>query len=207
VMPYEDFRGLDDEDLASIIVYVRSIPPVRNAVPARKLNFPLNLLVNTIPKPLEVHAAAAPRTSPEARGEYLVRSVAGCAGCHTPIDDKGVPLPGLAFAGGAVFHDPGQNGKDVFSANITRDPSGIEHYDEALFLETIRSGQTRGRTLNYIMPFEVFKTMTDGDLKDVWAYIRAQPPVKHRLSNTDPPAKCPVCNQTHGLGELNVKTK
>jgi hypothetical protein len=57
------------------------------------------------------------------------------------------------------------------------------------------------------MPFEFFKNMTDDDLKDVWAFLRSQPPVKHRVSNTDPPTKCAVCNQTHGLGELNVKVE
>ena len=32
VMPYEFYRSMSDEDLASIIVYLRSIPPVRNAL-------------------------------------------------------------------------------------------------------------------------------------------------------------------------------
>jgi hypothetical protein len=32
-------------------------------------------------------------------------------------------------------------------------------------------------------------------------------PVKHRVSNTDPPTKCAICNQSHGLGELNAKPK
>jgi len=206
VMPYPDFRDLDDEDLASIIVYLRTTPAVKNTVPERKLIFPLNFIVNTIPQPLAAHAAPPARTTPEARGEYMVR-VAGCADCHTPTDDKGQPLPGLAFGGGQPFHDPGQNGKPVFSVNITRDPSGIEYYDDALFIQTIRTGQTKGRTLNHIMPFEFFKNMTDDDLKDIWAFLRAQPPVKHRVSNTDPPTKCAVCNQTHGLGELNQKVE
>ncbi len=204
VMPYDSFRQLDDEDLASIIVYVRSIPPVRNVMPVTSLVFPLNLIVKTIPKPLTSHAAPAARTTPEARGEYLVKAVAGCDGCHTPADDQGKPLPGMAFGGGAVFHDPGQGGKEIFSANITRDPSGLEHYDEAMFIQTIRAGQTRGRTLNHIMPFENFGRLTDEDLKDIWAYIRALPPVKHRLSNEEPPTPCPLCKQTHGFGNLNV---
>jgi mono/diheme cytochrome c family protein len=204
VMPYDSFRNLDEEDLASIIVYLRSIPPVRNTVPQRKLIFPLNFIVNTIPKPLTAHAAPAPRTTAVARGEYLVKAVAGCDTCHTPTDAQGLPLPGLAYSGGAVFHDPSQHGKEIFSANITKDPSGLEHYDEAMFLETIRAGQMRGRTLSHIMPFEMFKRLTDDDLKDIWAFLREQTPVKHRVSNIDPPTKCPVCGQTHGLGELNV---
>jgi mono/diheme cytochrome c family protein len=205
VMPYMNFRHLTDEDLASVVVYLRSIPPVRNVVPARKLIFPLNYIVNTIPVPLTSHEAQPARTTPQARGEYLVRVVAGCQDCHTPADDKGQPLPGLEFGGGGVFHDPGQGGKEVFSANITVDASGIAHYDEALFIQTLHTGQIPGRMLNHIMPFESFKNMTDDDLRDVWAYIKAQPPAKHRVSNVDPPTKCAVCNQTHGLGELNVK--
>jgi cytochrome c553 len=60
--------------------------------------------------------------------------------------------------------------------------------------------------LSPVMPFEYFKNMSDEDLRDIFAYLRAQPPVKHRVSNTDPPTLCPVCNQQHGLGNLNVKT-
>jgi hypothetical protein len=33
IMPYEFYRSMSDEDLASIIVYLRSIPPIRNALP------------------------------------------------------------------------------------------------------------------------------------------------------------------------------
>lgn len=89
--------------------------------------------------------------------------------------------------------------------NITSDPSGIAHYDEALFVQTPRTGRLPGRMLSHIMPFENFKNYSDGDLHDVFSYIKSLPPVKHRISNTDPPTKCPVCGQTHGLGELNTK--
>ncbi len=89
--------------------------------------------------------------------------------------------------------------------NITPDPSGIAHYDEALFIQTLHTGQLAGRTLTPIMPFANFKNMTDDDLKDIFAYLKTLPPVKHRVSNTDPPTKCPVCGQIHGLGDLNVK--
>ncbi len=205
IMPYMNYRNLDDEDLASIVVYVRSLPAVHNAVPLTKLTFPLNLIVKTIPKPLTSHPAPAPRTMPVARGEYLVRTVAGCGDCHTPADDQGQPLPGLEFGGGGLFHDPGQNMKPVFSANITMDASGIAHYDEALFIQTLRTGQMGGRTLNHIMPFESFRNMTDADMRDIFAYLQTLPKVKHRVSNVDPPTKCPVCNQEHGLGDVNVK--
>ena len=37
----------------------------------------------------------------------------------------------MDFGGGGNFHDPGTK-TEVFSLNITQDPSGIAHYDESL---------------------------------------------------------------------------
>jgi len=201
IMPYMNFAKLDDEDAASIVAYIRSIPPVKNALPTTKLIFPLNFIVKTIPQP-RVPATPAPRTTAAARGEYLVKNVASCQDCHTPTKG-GTPIPGMDFAGGSSFDDP--SGKKLFSKNITPDPSGIAHYDEALFLQVLHTGKVPGQNLSRIMPFESFQTMTDDDARDVWAYLKTLAPVKHRLSNTDPPKPCPLCNQTHGLGELNVK--
>jgi mono/diheme cytochrome c family protein len=204
VMPYLDFATLDDEDVKSIVVYLRTIPAVKNVVPKRHLPGPLEYIVNTIPKPLTTPKPSHPSSTPEERGKYWV-TLAGCQGCHTPTDDKGQKLPGLDFAGGEEFADPGQNGKKVHSMNLTSDPSGIAHYDEALFIQTVHTGQLPGRFLNHIMPFESFKNFKDDDLKDIFAYLKSVPPVKHRVSNTDPPTKCEICGKTHGLGDMNKK--
>ena len=204
LMPYMDFRTYDDEDVKSIVVYLRTIPAVKNAVPKRNLPGPLEYLVKTMPKPITTPQPSHPSATPEERGKYLT-TIAGCVGCHTPVDDKGQMLPGLEFAGGNYFDDPGQNGKRVFTANLTSDPSGIAHYDEAMLIETLHTGQLKGRMLNHIMPFEAFKHMKDDDIKDIYAYLKSVPQVKHRVSNTDAPGKCEICGQTHGLGELNKK--
>src|SRR5581483_3109920 len=84
IMPYLEFRNLTDEDIASIVVYLRTIPPVKNVVPATRLVFPLSVLVKTMPQPLTAHPPQPPRATPEARGEYLVHSVLLCHECHTP---------------------------------------------------------------------------------------------------------------------------
>lgn len=202
VMPYPRFAQLDEEDLASIVVYLRSLPPVRNAVPKSELIFPLNFIVNTIPEPLAAPRASHPTSTATERGEYLA-TIAQCADCHSPVDQQGAPLPGLDFGGGGLFHDPGQNMQPVVSMNITPHASGIAHYDEAMFIATMRTGRLPGRMLNHIMPFEFFRNMTDADLSDLFAYLQSLEPVSHRISNTDPPTLCPVCNQQHGLGELN----
>ena len=36
MMPYTHFREMSDEDLASVIVYLRSLPPVRTSYLRRK---------------------------------------------------------------------------------------------------------------------------------------------------------------------------
>ena len=202
IMPYMYFRRLDDEDVKSIVVYLRTIPAVKNKVATRQLPGPLEYIVKTMPVPLTTPQPSHPSSTPEARGEYLV-TLATCSGCHTASDD-GVQRPGMSFGGGEPFHLPGLD-RPVFSLNITSDPSGIAHYDESLFLNTIRTGQVGGRMLTHIMPFNNFKNMTEDDLRDIFAFLKAQPPVKHRVSNTDPPTLCGVCNRVHGLGELNAK--
>jgi mono/diheme cytochrome c family protein len=201
VMPYVDYAAMDDEDVKAIVVYLRTLAPVRNQVPARNLPFPLEHIVKTIPKPITEPVTRTTAT-PQERGGYLV-TLAGCGGCHT-IADEGVPRPGLQFAGGQKFDLPG--GKTIHTLNITPDASGIQHYDEGLFIQVFRTGSLPGRMLSHVMPFEFFKNITDDDLRDIFAFLRAQPPVKHRVSNTDPPTMCAVCNQAHGLGNLNVKS-
>jgi mono/diheme cytochrome c family protein len=203
VMPYMDFAKMDDADVEAIVVYLRTIPPVRNQVPARALPFPLEHIVKTMPTPITQPQPSHPAATPAQRGEYLV-GIASCRECHSR-SDQGQPVPGMAFGGGNLFPDLGQAGKSVFSVNITQDPSGIAHYDESLFIQTLRTGAVSTRTLSHIMPFEFFKNITDDDLRDMYAFLRTQPPVRHRINNTDPPTMCPICEQSHGLGNSNMK--
>src|SRR6266851_2942949 len=57
VMPYQNYRQMSDEDLASVIAYVRTVPAVRNQLPTTKMPFPLNFFIQNVPQPL---AAAVP---------------------------------------------------------------------------------------------------------------------------------------------------
>ncbi len=160
IMPYMNYRQMSDEDLAAIIVYLRSIPPVRNPVPKSKLNFPLNLLVNLMPQPVAAPVAAPDGSTPVNRGAYLA-TLSSCNDCHTP-QERGQPIPGMALAGGFKLTEP--SGETV-STNITPDPSGISYYDEALFLEVMRTGQVKARKLNPTMPWSLYGKMSDDDLK------------------------------------------
>jgi mono/diheme cytochrome c family protein len=199
IMPYPNYRQMSDEDLASVIVYVRTAPPVRNQLATTRMPFPLNFLMQNMPEPVTAVVAAPDQSTAVARGAYLVR-MGSCAACHTP-SERGQPFPGMDFAGGFVLYEP--NGKEVASANITPAPSGIGYYNEASFVQAMRTGKVGARALHASMPWYFYGKMTDDDLKLVFAYLQTLKPVKHQLDNTEPPTYCKLCKQKHGFGATN----
>lgn len=200
IMPYLSFRHMSDEDLASVIVYLRSVPPVRNEVQRTSLEFPMSRIVNTMPQRLE---GPVPQPTSAERGAYLVE-LAECRTCHTPAV-HGQPIEGLAFGGGFKFMANGMS-EPIHSANITFDASGIAHYDFELFDQVLRTGRLPGRQLSGIMPYAHFAMLAHEDMVAIFDFIKEQPPVQHRVSPTDEKTACAVCGETHGRGELNVKT-
>ena len=197
-MPYPDMRQMSDEDLASVIVYLRSIPPIRKALPKTEIIFPVKYLMRSMPQPITEPVPQPDVSTPVKRGEYLV-TIAACTDCHTP-QSKGQPIRGLEFAGGFILEGPWGR---VASANITPDPSGIPYYDEALFLEMIRTGYVKARKINQIMDWSDYRNLTDEDLKAIFAYLRTLKAVKHRVDNTEPPTFCKLCGSSHGAGSQN----
>ena len=190
LMPYSGYRHLSDEDLASVVVYLRSLPSVHHVLPPSHINFPVNLLVRSVPEPVSEPVSGPDPSDPIARGKYMVTM--GC-GCHNAVE-------GLPYAGGEVLK--GDWG-EVTSANLTPDPSGISYYSEATFITALRTGYVGARKLNSIMPFGEFKNLSDDDLKAIFAYLRTLKLVHHRVDNTLPPTYCKICKQKHGGGDQN----
>jgi mono/diheme cytochrome c family protein len=200
MMPYEKFRNMCDEDLASVIVFLRTLQPVRRQLPRTEIVFPVKYLMRSAPQPVTqpVSSERAMSPDPVKRGSYLV-TIGGCAECHTP-QYHGQPVAGMELAGGFQLTGPWGT---VASANITPDDSGIKYYDEALFLQAIRTGYVRARELKPIMPYWDYAGMTDDDLKAVFAYLKTVKPVKHRVDNGESISECKICRQKHGAGEDN----
>jgi mono/diheme cytochrome c family protein len=198
MMPYLSLRSLPDDDLASVIVYIRSLPPVRNPLPRTEIIFPVKYLIRSLPQPLTAPVVPPDLSTPLKRGAYLV-NLGGCADCHTP-QKQGQPLKGLDHAGGFILTGPWGR---VASANITPDPSGISYYDEQLFLQVMRTGFVKARPVSNIMPWWDFKEMPEEDLKAMFAYLQTLPPVKHRVDNAEPPTPCKLCGASHGAGDRN----
>src|SRR6266849_10275660 len=116
IMPYEFYHSMSDEDLASIIVYLRSIPPIRNALPARKIS---DDIVAPYAIPIYDPVPQPDVSTPVKRGAYLVQ-LGACQWCHTLRDENRRSLPGLEFAGGYLVKNPFS---EASSANLTPDPS------------------------------------------------------------------------------------
>ncbi len=198
-MPYLEFRTLSDEDVASIVVYLRSLPTIRKRRPQTELIFPVKYLIRNAPAPLDAPVPPPDVSTPEKRGKYLV-TIGGCADCHTPQDAHGQRLPGMDFGGGFVLDGPWGY---VAGANITPDPSGISYYDATMFTQVVRTGFVKARKLNQIMPWHGYRGMTDEDIAAVYAYTKVFKPVRHHVDNTEPPTYCKLCRTSHGGGTEN----
>jgi mono/diheme cytochrome c family protein len=198
MMPYTRYRAMSDEDMASVIVYLRSLPAVKHQLPRTEMIFPVKYLIRGAPQPVASPVASNDASDPVKYGAQLV-NLAGCGDCHTP-GWKGQAIPGMEFGGGNVFSGPWGT---VATANITPDPSGIPYYDDGRFLQVIRTGYVGVRALSPIMPVSVYKNLSDGDLKAIFAYLRTVKPVHHAVDNTEPVAECKLCRQKHGGAARN----
>ena len=196
IMPYEFYRSMSDEDLASIIVYLRSIPSIRNALPSTRTS---ENIVAPYAIPIYDPIPQPDVSTPIKRGAYLVQ-LGACQWCHTLRDANRKPLPGLEFAGGDLITEPDYQ---VSSANLTPDASGISYYDEAMFLKLMRTGKAGAREIRSSMPWWYFGQMNDNDLKAIFAYLRTVKPVHHRVDNTESVAYCRICKRKHHGGALN----
>jgi mono/diheme cytochrome c family protein len=196
LMPWQEYRRLPDEDVAALVVYLRSLPAVGNPLPRTVLPFPLSVIVKGVPSPLEGPVPVPDLSTPARRGEHLLRT-ASCHHCHT-LMRRGSFDTTLDMAGGNVFQTPTG---PVAVTNVTLDATGIAHYDEATFVQVMQTGKLG--TLHPFMPWAFYKDMTEEDLRAIWVYLKTLRPVKHVVTNGTPPTRCAVCGNEHAGGDRN----
>ena len=166
IMPSYHFDAYSDEDLAKLIAYLQSVPPVDNDLGRRAITFPGTIIfgmlafdditsVNRIDH--ESMGKAAPQIAPSAEyGAYLVE-IAACGSCH------GENLAGAESADGPQ------------GPNITRG-GDLATWSQDDFATAVRTGITPGgRPLSTEMPWRSYAEMTDDEIAALWAHLQSMP--------------------------------
>ena len=173
VMPSEDYNRLTDDDLGSLVGYIRSLPPVAGGpgevkfpVPARVL-YGFGLIHDAASK--IDHSQPPQQPVPEAvsveHGAYVANM---CLGCHGP-----------QLAGGRI---PGAPPDWPPASNLTPAPGGVmKHYPDAQALANLfRTGKRADGSAVKVMPFESLREMNDTDVRALHLYLQGLKPAGAR---------------------------
>ena len=116
-----------------------------------------------------------------ARGEYLVKNVLGCVGCHTPTG-------GSLLSGTDCFVKSGTS--CLSSANLTNDDSGLKKFTDQQLKDAFTKGKDPEDQTKYLfatMPYYQYANLTDDDANAIVAFLRTVPGVVHEVqANTTP---------------------
>ena len=158
---------LNEGDLAAIIAYVRSVPPVDNELPPSRIGPIGRILITLRPGRLIPalginHAAPPPPAVPPGPtaeyGRYLT-VVGGCVYCH-----------GDDLRGGIKEGPPGSPA----SADLTS-TGPTAKWSAADFTAALRTGiRPEGTVINPMMPWRLTRLMTDEEIAAVWAYLKTR---------------------------------
>jgi mono/diheme cytochrome c family protein len=161
VMPSDQFHGMSDADVQSLVAYLRSQPAVQHDTPANALS-PLGMLLvgagifsTSAQAPITQPVVAPPAGVTVDYGKYLV-GISGCRACH-----------GADLAGGT----PG--GFTPVGPNLT---AIVPKWSQSDFVKTIRTGvDPTGHALTPDqMPWKLFDAMyTDDELGAIYTYLHS----------------------------------
>lgn len=183
IMPYHNYGQLDEEDIKSIIAYLRTVPAIEKEHPASDFDFPLSLIINTVPKPANFQPRPDHRNQ-LAYGKYLVDAGA-CYDCHT--EQVQGQFIGEAFAGGMEFKLA--DGALVRSPNLTPHNTGLAGWTEAQFVQRFKmytdsnyvSPPVGPGQLQTFMPWTMYAGMTENDLGAIFRYLQSLAPVEREV--------------------------
>jgi len=169
VMPSEDYNRFTDDDLAAVVAYVRSLPPVAGTGAVIELPLPARVLYGfgQIPDAATRidHSLPPAKPVPEGvtleHGKYVANM---CLGCH------GEKLAGGRIPGGPPDWPPA-------SRLVPGEGSVMPRYEkpEAL-LALFRSGKRADGSAVQVMPFGTLKEISETDVRALHLYLKSLPP-------------------------------
>lgn len=196
VMPYPNYSKLAEEDIHAVIAYLRTLEPIENEPESSKPDFPVSVLINTMP----VKAELQPRPSKEDvvnYGRYMI-TAAACGDCHTRMEAG--KYVGEPFAGGNEFVMP--DGSVVRAANLTPHETGIGNWTKELFINRFKMYADSSYTphvvkpgeMQTIMPWQMYAGMNEEDLAAIFEYLRTIEPVENRIVKFTPATEVQIAD-------------
>lgn len=182
---------MSDEDVASIIAWLRSDDPMLAAsdvqMPESKPSFLVKFLCFVAFKPFEY--PKAPIAGPDksnlvAWGKYLANASYDCYGCHSAdfkTDDFHTPENSVGFYGGGN-HMFDMERHEVLTANLTPDKAtGIGNWTEEDFITTLKYGKRpNGEPVKY--PMEPYAGLDSAEVKAIFAYLKTIPALNNKVA-------------------------
>jgi mono/diheme cytochrome c family protein len=190
IMPYENYHNMSEEDLFSVVAYLRTLKPIMNEVGEKQLDFPVNYIEKTLPIETYKSLTAPEKSDMKAYGKYLV-TLAACNHCHTP-SKEGEPIAGMEFAGGDEIKLPFGI---IRGANLTPDvETGLGSWTKEQFIqrfksmatEQVKNMEVQPDGFNTIMPWTMYGGMTEEDLGAIYEYLHGLKPVKNLVVKFTP---------------------
>jgi mono/diheme cytochrome c family protein len=183
VMPWMNYGRMDDEDIHAVIAYLRTLDPVPADHPTGRADFPMSLIMRTLPVRNTPGKRPDPITQPVAYGEYILNAAA-CGDCHTRFE-KG-EFTGPFLAGGREFVLPGGI---LRTPNLTPHETGIGAWTRESFIARFKQyeeghyvpHQVAPGDFQTIMPWMMYAGMTEQDLGAIYDYLRTVPPVENSV--------------------------
>ena len=169
VMPSEDYNRFTDQDLAALVAFVRSLPPVAGEPAVVQLPLPARVMYGF--GAIQDAAAKIDHTLPPAtpvaegvnvaHGAYVANM---CLGCH-----------GAQLAGGRI---PGGPPDWPAAPNLTPGAGTVMvNYREAdAMLRLFRSGKRHDGSAVQVMPFESLREMNETDVRALHLYLQGLQP-------------------------------
>jgi mono/diheme cytochrome c family protein len=189
--PFMQSPHLADEDLYSIIAFLRSEDPWTEPKDVEDRQWQPTFLAKLLmhvafaPMQMPVAAVAAPNPAdPVALGRYIANAVGDCYACHSAdfkTLDTHTPEKSEGYYGGGN-RTLDSTGRVVATANLTMDPeTGLGRWSEAEFITAVRTGfRPDGRVLRF--PMTPFFELTDQEVASVFTYLKTLPAIANPVA-------------------------